>query len=72
MKGQFRMDNLERAKKIEKILGLRGNDTEFEYPNVSDTIAELIHFCNTNGIDFDHEMKMAYSYYVSEKDTKNG
>ena len=66
MEGQFKMDNLERAKKIEKILGLRGNDTDFEYPDISDTIADIIHFCDANGICFDHEMKKAYSYYAAE------
>jgi len=66
MEGKFKMDNLERAKKIEKILSLRGNDTNSEYHGVSDTIADLMHFCDTNGIDFNYEMKMAYSYYAAE------
>ncbi len=60
------MDNLERAKKIEEILGLSGNDTDSEYYGVADTISDLMHFCDANGIDFNQEMKMAYSYYVSE------
>jgi len=57
-----------RAEKIEKILGLRGNDTDSEYHSVADTITDLMHFCDANGIDFNHEMKMAYSCYVSESD----
>ena len=68
MKGKFKMDNLERAEKIEKLLGLCGNENDTEYHGVADAVTDLRHFCDANGICFDQEMKMAHSYYESEKD----
>ena len=60
------MDNLARAKKVKKLLGLRGNDTDSEYYRVADAVTDLMHFCDSKGIDFDQEMRMADTYYVSE------
>ena len=60
------MNNLAKAKKIEKLLGLCGNDTDSEYHGVADAVTDLIHFCDANGISFNWEMKTAHSYYVSE------
>ena len=37
-----RMKNKERANKIKKLLGLRGNDNEKEYYRVADVICDLI------------------------------
>lgn len=68
MKGKFKMDNLERAEKIEKLLGLCGNENDTEYHGVADAVTDLRHFCDANGICFDQEIKMAHSYYVSEKE----
>ena len=60
------MDNPARVKKIKKLLGLRGNDTNTEYYRVADVVTDLMHFCDSKGIDFDQEMRMADTYYVSE------
>ena len=60
------MDNPARVKKIKKLLGLRGNDTNTEYYKVADAVTDLMHFCDSKGIDFDQEMRMADTYYISE------
>ena len=60
------MDNPARVKKITKLLGLRGNDTNTEYYRVADAVTDLMHFCDSKGIDFDQEMRMADTYYMSE------
>jgi len=60
------MDNPARVKKIKKLLGLRGNDTNTEYYRVADAVTDLMHFCDSKGIDFDQEMRMADTYYISE------
>ena len=60
------MDNPGRVRKVKKLLGLRGNDTDAEYYRVADVVTDLMHFCDSNGIDFDQEMRMADTYYVSE------
>lgn len=60
------MDNPARVKKIKKLLGLRGNDTNTEYYRVADAVTDLMHFCDSKGIDFDQEMRMADTYYKSE------
>jgi len=60
------MDNPARVKKIKKLLGLRGNDTNTEYYRVADAVTDLMHFCDSKGIDFDQEMRMADTYYMSE------
>ena len=60
------MDNKARVKKITKRLGLRGNDNSTEYYRVADVVTDLKHFCDSKGIDFDQEMRMADTYYMSE------
>ena len=60
------MDNPARVKKIKKLLGLRGNATNTEYYRVADAVTDLMHFCDSKGIDFDQEMRMADTYYISE------
>ena len=60
------MDNPARVKTIKKLLGLRGNDTNTEYYRVADAVTDLMHFCDSKGIDFDQEMRMANTYYRSE------
>ena len=42
------MTNKERANKIKKLLGLRGNDNEKEYYRVADVICDLMHYCDYN------------------------
>ena len=64
------MDNPARVKKIKKLLGLRGNDTNTEYYRVADAVTDLMHFCDSKGIDFDQEMRMADTYYNSELEEK--
>ena len=61
------MDNPGRVRKVGKLLGLRGNDTDTEYYRVADVVTDLMHFCDSNGIDFDQEKRMADSNYASEK-----
>ena len=63
---EIAMDNPARVKKIKKLLGLRGNDTNTEYYRVADAVTDLMHFCDSKGIDFDQEMRMADTYYISE------
>ena len=60
------MDNPGRVRKVRKLLGLRGNDTDTEYYRVADVVTDLMHFCDSKGIDFDQEMRMADTYYASE------
>ena len=60
------MDNAGRVAKVERLLGLRGNDTKKEYYRVADVITDLRHFCNAKGIDFDQEQEMAEDYYLDE------
>ena len=60
------MDNPGRVRKVRKLLGLRGNDIDTEYYRVADAVTDLMHFCDSKGIDFDQEMRMADTYYISE------
>ena len=59
-------ENGDRANKIERILGLQGNDTDKEYYRVADVICDLKHFCNKNNIDFDSEWELSDQFYVTE------
>ena len=70
------MNNKERANKIKKLLGLRGNDNEKEYYRVADLICDLMHYCDynkyfkpdENKLDFNNEYNSAIEYYHSEKE----
>ena len=62
------MDNTVRAGKIKRLLGLAGNDTRAEYSRVADVITDLRHFCDSKGIEFDEEMRMADLYYATEQE----
>ena len=59
-------ENGDRANKIERILGLQGNDTDKEYYRVADVICDLNHFCNKNNIDFDNEWELSDQFYATE------
>jgi len=69
------MTNKDRANKIKKLLGLRGNDNEKEYYRVADVICDLMHYCDYNKkhptddikIAFEHEYEMAQTFYNEEK-----
>ena len=69
------MKNKERANKIKKLLGLRGNDNEKEYYRIADVICDLMHYCDYNKkpptddykIEFEHEYNTAQEFYHSEK-----
>ena len=68
------MTNKERANKIKKLLGLRGNDNEKEYYRVADVICDLMHYCDYNkkhpddekDIDFSNEFTKAEMFYNEE------
>ena len=60
------MNNAGRVAKIERLLGLCGNDTDGEYYRVADVITDLRHFCKAKGIDFEQEQEMAETYYLDE------
>ena len=59
-------ENGDRANKIERILGLQGNDTDKEYYRVADVICDLKHFCNKNNIDFNSEWELSSQFYATE------
>ena len=69
------MTNKDRANKIKKLLGLKGNDNKKEYYRVADVLCDLMHYCDRNQyfkpdddkIDFDNEYNMAIRFYNSEK-----
>ena len=54
--------NKDRADKIERLLGLRGNDDETEYYRVADVLCDLQHYCEINGKDFKEEMELAKTF----------
>ena len=54
--------NKDRADKIERLLGLRGNDDETEYYRVADVLCDLQHYCKIKEIDFSEEIRMADTY----------
>lgn len=62
------MDNVARAEKIYRLLGLEGEDTPTEYYRVADVLCDLRHWCDMNGVDFEQEERMAVTYYESEQD----
>ena len=69
------MTNKDRANKIKKLLGLKGNDNCKEYYRVADVLCDLMHYCNSHQyfkpdndkIDFDNEYNKAIQFYNSEK-----
>ena len=54
--------NKDRAKKIERLLGLRGNDDDKEYYRVADVLCDLQHYCEINDKDFNEEMELAKTF----------
>jgi|TARA_Y100000296_G_C5039124_1_gene188893 hypothetical protein len=70
------INNKDRANRIKKMLGLRGNDDEKEYYRVADVICDLKHFCDyypkshpdyPKGIEFDNEFDSGIRCYIREK-----
>ena len=68
-------NNKDRADRIKRILGLRGEDNDSEYYRVADVICDLMHYCDYNEkhpddyqIEWDNEMKMAIEFYNGEKE----
>ena len=62
------IDNTKRVLKIKRLLGLKGNDTESEYYRVADVLCDLRHFCDSKGIEFEKEMRLADMYYAKEQE----
>ena len=62
--------NKDRADKIERLLGLRGNDDDKEYYRVADVLCDLQHYCMRKGIDFSEEIRMADSYLSWETENE--
>lgn len=62
------MDNVGRAEKIYRLLGLEGEDTPDQYYRVADVLCDLRHWCDRNGVDFAQEESMAVTYYEDELD----
>ena len=56
------MTNKERAKKIKKLLGLRGRDNDTEYYRVADVLCDLQHYCNFYKHHEDNKTKVDFSY----------
>ena len=54
--------NKDRANKIARLLGLRGNDDDKEYYRVADVLCDLQHYCKLKGIDYSEEIRMADTY----------
>jgi hypothetical protein len=65
------MNNKDRVKKIESILGLMGEESKDKYYRVADVLCDLKHFCDTKSINFYDEMDMSEIFYNSEKELKN-
>ncbi len=65
------MNNKDRVKKIESILGLMGEESKDKYYRVADVICDLKHFCDAKKINFNHEIDMSEIFYNSEKELKN-
>ena len=71
----YKMTNKERAKKIKKLLGLRGKDNNKEYYRIADVLCDLQHYCNFYKhhenkklkLNFEYELDCANEYYESEK-----
>ena len=66
-------NNKDRANKIKRLLGLRGNGNDKEYYRVADVITDLRHYCNYNKMDaddykitWDNEMRVADLHYDRE------
>ena len=73
---KFHIDNnKDRADRIKRMLGLRGNDNDKEYYRVADVIADLKHFCDyypkshPDYLDciFDDELEKGIECYDREK-----
>ena len=54
--------NKDRANKIARLLGLRGNDDDKEYYRVADVLCDLQHYCEINDKDFNEEMELAKTF----------
>ena len=54
--------NKDRAEKIARLLGLRGNDDDKEYYRVADVLCDLQHYCEINDKDFNEEMELAKTF----------
>ena len=70
--------NKDRADRIKKMLGLRGEDNDTEYYRVADVICDLMHYCDYNEkhpddykIDWDNEMNTALTFYHEELKQEN-
>jgi hypothetical protein len=61
------MNNKDRVKKIESILGLMGEESKDKYYRVADVICDLKHFCDAKKINFNHEIDMSELFYDSER-----
>jgi hypothetical protein len=62
--------NKDRANKIARLLGLRGNDNETEYYRVADVLSDLQHYCRLKGIDYIEEIRMSDSYQSWETENE--
>ena len=65
--------NKDRANKIARLLGLRGNDDDKEYYRVADVLCDLQHYCEINDKDFNEEMVLAKTFrsWETENDVSN-
>ena len=62
--------NKDRANKIARLLGLRGNDDDKEYYRVADVLCDLQHYCKLKGIDYSEEIRMADNYLSWETENE--
>ena len=69
-------NNKDRADRIKRMLGLRGNDNDKEYYRIADVICDLKHFCDyypkshpdyPENIEFDNEFNKGIECYDREK-----
>jgi hypothetical protein len=74
-KHKFHIDNnKDRADRIKRMLGLRGNDDDEEYYRIADVISDLKHFCDYHkhhedenlAVDFDDEFERGVECYDRE------
>ena len=65
--------NKDRADRIKRMLGLCGEDDDYEYYRVADVICDLRHYCNYYKMDFegnevtwDNEIRVSDLHYNRE------
>lgn len=57
--------NRDRAARLDEILPLYPED---QHTNAIDLLADLMHWCATNGVDFEDTLRVARTHFLAERD----